>query len=370
MNTYSFSKNKVEFIAELRKEVKEYFENHKIQRFGNASIYAKTAFMLSLYLVPFVFILFGSITYVPLFIGAWFVMGVGMAGVGMVTMHDANHSSYSKNKGVNRWLANSLYLLGGYPPNWRYQHNTLHHGFTNVDGEDEDIAPPSFLRFSPHQPLKPVHKYQYLYAWFFYSLMTVSWITTKDFKRLAKYKKRNAILTNKNDYKQMLAEIWLSKVLYYAVFLILPIVFSPVSWYWVVTGFILMHMICGFILGIIFQTAHVVPSSEYPMPDENGKLDNNWAVHQLYTTSDFAPKSTVFSWFIGGLNYQIEHHLFPNISHVHYKKIAMLVQRNAEKHNIPYNSNKTFLSALWMHAKMLKQLGKKPYIESVNPIPA
>lgn len=360
MKAYSFSKNKIEFIAELRKEVKDYFEQNKIQRFGNANLIIQAVFMLTLYLGPLVIMSTGLITSVPLVLLGWFVVGLGMAGLGMDTMHDANHSSFSKSAGVNKWLGYSLYLLGGYPPNWRFQHNNLHHGFTNIDGQDEDIAPPSFLRFSPHQPLKKAHKYQYIYAWFFYSLMTVSWITTKDFKRLAKYKKMGAILTNKNDYKQMLREIIISKIGYYLVFLALPMVFIPVAWYWVLLGFVIMHLVCGFILGIVFQAAHVVPSSEYPMPDENGVMDNSWAVHQLYTTCDFAPKSRVLSWFIGGLNYQIEHHLFPNISHVHYKRISAIVQKIAKKHDLPYHSNRTFLSAIRMHAKMLKSLGEMP----------
>jgi linoleoyl-CoA desaturase len=124
-----------------------------------------------------------------------------------------------------------------------------------------------------------------------------------------------------------------------------------------VIGFVAMHFTSGLILSTIFQTAHVVPSSDFPMPDENSKLKTNWAAHQLYTTSDFAPNSRLFSWFIGGLNYQVEHHLFPNISHVHYKNIAGIVQEIAEKHGLPYYVNKTFLQAVYEHYKMLKWLG-------------
>lgn len=357
MSTYSFSKDKAEFISELRKAVKDYFDNNKVTHYGNISIYLKTILMFVFYLLPFVIMLTGTITFILWYILAWVVMGVGMAGIGMVIMHDANHLSYAKSKRFNRLLGSSLYLLGGYPVTWRYQHNTLHHGFTNIDGEDEDIAPPGFLRFSPHKPLKRAHKYQYIYAWFFYSLMTISWITTKDFKQLFRYKKMGAALTQKNNFTHMLLILILSKLMYYAVFLVLPLLLSPISWYWTLTGFVLMHMVCGFILGVVFQSAHVVPSSEYPLPDNKGKFENNWAIHQLHTTCDFAPNSRIFSWFIGGLNYQIEHHLFPNISHVHYRNISVLVKEYARKHNIPYHSNRTFLSALWMHTKMLKQLG-------------
>lgn len=137
-----------------------YFETNKIKRFGNASIVFKSIVMITIYLASFILMLTGVVASVPLVVLSWFAMGVGMAGVGVDTMHDANHYSFSKNKRINKWSSYSLYLLGGYPPNWRFQHNSLHHGFTNVDGQDEDIAPPGFLRFSPHQPLRKAHKYQ------------------------------------------------------------------------------------------------------------------------------------------------------------------------------------------------------------------
>ena len=120
----------------------------------------------------------------------------------------------------------------------------------------------------------------------------------------------------------------------------------------------LMHFTSGLILSTIFQTAHVVPTSQYPLPDTNNEISNNWAVHQLYTTSDFAPKSKVFSWLIGGLNYQVVHHLFPNISHVHYKNIVALVQETARKYQHPYHVNESFFKAVHQHLLMLKSLGK------------
>ena len=158
---------KPEFINELRETVKAYFETNKISKYGNANMIAKTVFMVALYLAPYMLMVLGVITSLPWIFLCWIVMGIGMAGVGMAIMHDANHGSYSKNKTINMLLSKSLYLLGGFPPNWQHQHNTLHHGFTNIEGHDDDIAPIGFLRFSPHRPLLKIHKFQYLYAWFF-----------------------------------------------------------------------------------------------------------------------------------------------------------------------------------------------------------
>lgn len=370
MNSIKYSKHKLEFAADLRKSVNDYFSNNNLQPHGSWKIYVKTFFMGLLYLAPFVLMISGLVSSLFLVFLCWFLMGLGMSGLGMVTMHDANHGSFSKNQNVNRFFGNSLYLLGGFPANWRYQHNTLHHGFTNIEGHDEDIAPPGILRFSPHRPLKKMHRYQYIYAWFFYSLMTISWIIAKDFKRFKKYREMGAKLSNKRKNNRLLVDMVFSKVMYYSVFLILPLVTIPVSWYWVIAGFLLMHFTSGLVLSSIFQTAHVVPTSEYPVPDGNGELDNNWTIHQLYTTSNYAPESTIFSWMVGGLNYQVEHHLFPNISHIHYKDISKIVQAKTKEYNLPYHVNKSFARAIWEHIKMLMLLGG--YIDSAKhsqPIP-
>jgi len=353
-----FSKENADFISELREKVKDYFNNNNTTRYGNTNLILKSVFMFTVYISPYTLMLSGLISNVVVTLICWLIMGVGMAGVGMVTMHDANHGSYSKSSKLNKILGSSLYLLGGYPPNWIHQHNTMHHGYTNIDGYDEDIAPAGILRFSPHKPLKKIHKYQYWYAFFFYGLMTVSWAVNKDYKQLFNNKNNGVKLSNSKSYRQMLAEVIVTKILYFSIFLITPMVILPFSWYWFLIGFLLMHFICGFILGIIFQTAHVMPTSKYPVPDKDGNIDNHWAIHQLLTTSDYSPKSRIFSWMIGGLNYQIEHHLFPNISHVHYRKISPLVKTTAKKYNLPYNVQNNFLMALVNHVKMLKALGQ------------
>lgn len=355
---FSISKNNAEFIVELRNKVKDYFEKNKLSKYGNGSIFLKSLLMISLYFTPYLLMLTGIYNTIFLILLNWAFMGLGLAGIGMVLMHDASHGSLSQRAAVNRWLGKSLYLLGGFPPNWRYQHNTLHHGYTNIEGHDEDISPAGILRFSPHTPLFRIHKYQHLYAWFFYSLMTLSWVTAKDFSRLYSYREMKAPLSSSKSYKRLFIELIISKAFYYLVFLVVPMLVIQVSWFWILLGFLIMHLVAGFTLSIIFQTAHVMPTSDFPLPDEEGRIDNNWAIHQLLTTSDYAPKSRIFSWLIGGLNYQIEHHLFPNISHVHYRKLSMLVKNTAQKYNLPYNVQPNFVAAVHSHIKMLKLLGR------------
>jgi linoleoyl-CoA desaturase len=348
-----------EFIQELRTRVAAYFEQRNLSKYGNANLVWKTVFMFSLYLMPYILMISGIIDSFAGVLACWIVIGMGKAGVGMAIMHDANHGTYSKNQNVNQWLGKTLYMLGGFPLNWQYQHNTMHHGYTNIEGQDEDIATGSYLRISPHRPLLKVHRYQYLYAWFLYGLMTLMWVTTKDFNQLNRYRKEGVSLSGSKSYAQLFRILFASKVLYYLAFLLVPMLVLPFAWYWTPVFFLTMHFVCGFILTVIFQTAHVVPTSEYPLPGENGTMENNWAVHQVLTTSDFAPSNRVLSWLIGGLNYQVEHHLFPNISHVHYPSIAGLVKETAEKYGLPYHVQPGFLVALREHGRMLWKLGRQ-----------
>lgn len=351
----------VEFYKTLQKRVRGYFKENNISRYGNFAMVFKSIFMVALYVVPFLLML--TVLENPwLIFLMWVIMGFGISGIGLSIMHDANHGAYSKRKWVNTFFGAFLNLAGGSHYMWRIQHNVLHHTYTNVTGMDEDIAPGKVMRFSPHEKRLPAHKYQHLYAWFLYGMMTIMWVTVKDFRQLMDYSKRGLTKTESDSVVKLWITIILSKILYYAVVLVLPLIFAPVPWYLTVIGFITMHYITGVILGMIFQPAHVVPSSNYPMPDESGNIKADWAVSQLLNTANFAPKSRLFSWFVGGLNFQIEHHLFPNVCHVHYKKLSKIVRKTAEEFNLPYNSEKTFVGALSSHAKMLKRLGTKDEI--------
>ena len=188
------------FFNTLRQRVDAYFKTNKISKQGNANMVIKTITMFSIYLVPYFIILFGGIQSGWLLLALCIVMGFGMAGIGLSIMHDANHGSYSKHPTVNKFLSYTICLVGGLPINWQVQHNVLHHTYTNVHDHDGDLDGPSFLRFSPHSPRKKVHKFQFLYAWFFYGLLTVAWSTSKDFIQLARYKKQEIRKTASTSY--------------------------------------------------------------------------------------------------------------------------------------------------------------------------
>jgi len=354
-----FNNSNRQFYTELKKRVDTYFKENKVSKNGNVSLYIKTAFMFLAYLVPYLLMVSNVFDNKLIWLLLSVLMGLSMAGIGLCVMHDANHGSYSKNVKFNKILGYiSINLVGGHSLNWRIQHNVIHHTYTNVHEHDEDIAPPGFMRFEPHAERKGIHKLQFLYAWFFYGMMTLMWSTTKDFKQIIRYSKKGYLKGANTTFKTELFVVICSKILYYG-YMLLPYFLvkemTILNW---LSGFLVMHYIAGLVLAMIFQPAHVVGETEFPLPTGEGNMENHWAEHQLRTTMNFATKNRVFSWLVGGLNFQVEHHLFPTISHVHYPKIAGIVESTAKEFNLPYKAQRTFVGALWSHEQMLWKLGR------------
>jgi linoleoyl-CoA desaturase len=360
-----FSAAQAEFYSTLVLRVNEHFKTRNISKNGNAGMFIKTAFMFLIYLIPYVLIITGIVTNIWWMLALCCLMGVAIGGIGLAVMHDANHGAYSSKPWVNRLLGLSLNVVGGNAFNWKVQHNVLHHTFTNIHDVDEDISPRGVLRLSPHGDWKRFHRFQHLYAWFFYGLMTLVWVLVKDYVRIQKYHKEGLLKKQKTTFWKEWVVLLSSKLAYAMYMFVIPALVLPLAWWQLLIGFIVMHYIAGFILAIIFQPAHVIDGSEYPLPDEHGKMDNSWAIHQLHTTTNFANESRVFSWYVGGLNYQVEHHLFPNICHVHYRDISKIVKATAQEFGLPYKSQRTFFGALVGHARMLKQLGVRPSVAAV-----
>lgn len=347
---------RTEFFNILRSRVNQYFTENNIAKTGDYRMVLKSVFMLSLYIVPFIIICCNMLPVWGTFL-CWIAMGFGMAGVGMSVMHDANHGAYSKNNFINNMISRTIYLLGGSKFTWRVQHNILHHTYTNIYGMDEDIHDKPILRLSPHGKLYNIHKYQHFYGWILYGLATFGWTLNKDFMQLSRYNKNGLTKGSGGRPAVEMIKLILSKVLYFAVIILLPALLTSYGFGYLLLGFLMMHFTAGIILTTIFQLAHVIEDMEHPMPTDDGAIENNWAIHQLQTTANFAKKNRILSWFVGGLNYQIEHHLFHNICHIHYRKIAPIVKRTALEFGIPYHEKFTFWQALASHVRMLKKIG-------------
>jgi len=361
-NTIRFSNiDKTKFFRTLNKRVNAYFKENNIKKTGNAKLFFKAFLMFSLFLAPLV-VLFtvdnlSGWTQILLMV----IIGVGMAGVGMNVMHDANHEVFSSKKWVNKLMGSSIYILAGNDYNWKVQHNVLHHTYTNIIGHDEDIDAGRIIRFSKNSKWIKAHKYQKYYAFLMYGLLTVNWAITTDFIQSARYLKRKLSYGEMPNPVTQWTKLIIGKILYYSLWIALPLYMGYSGWE-VLAGFMIMHYTAGMILSVTFQLAHVMPNTEMPLPDENGNMKNTWAIHQLYTTSNFAPNNWFVEFYTGGLNHQVEHHLFTQVSHIHYKKLAKIVKETALEFKLPYNEYATMFGAIKEHYNQLKELGKKPAV--------
>lgn len=352
-------KDSKQFFRTLNSRVNSYFKDNNIKRTGNWQLWFKTIIMFSIFLVPYFLIL-------TLDLPGWLqllftiVMGVGMAGVGMNVMHDGNHGSFSSKAWVNNLMGSSIYILAGNVYNWKVQHNVLHHTYTNVHGHDEDLDAGRILRFTKHAEWRWYHKFQHYYSILLYGLLTINWAITTDFLQMKRYMKRRLAYGKIPSAAKNWSTLVISKLIYISMWIVIPMLLLDMAWWKILIGFFIMHYTAGLILSVIFQLAHVMHEAEMPMPDDNGTLKNNWAIHQLKTTINFSPKNKIINWFTGGLNHQVEHHIFPNISHIHYGKIAQIVKKTAQEFNLPYNEYKTTRKAIIAHFKYLKLMGMNP----------
>ncbi|WP_338410443.1 acyl-CoA desaturase [uncultured Flavobacterium sp.] len=358
----TFSNNdSLKFFRTLNKRVNEYFKENKIKKTGNWKLHLKTVILFAIFLTPYFFIIALPSMHFGLFLLLSVIIGIGMAGIGMNVMHDGNHGAYSNKNWVNKFMGGSIYILAGNVYNWQVQHNVLHHTYTNIPGHDEDLDAGRVIRFTKSAKWEKFHKFQHLYSVFLYGLLTFNWSLTTDFKQMANYLKRNLSYGVAKSPKTLWTTLVISKIVYFSMWIVIPMIFG-ITWWKVFIGFFAMHYTAGLILSIVFQLAHIIDDTTNPSPNETGEIENTWAIHQLFTTVNFAPKNWVVNWYTGGLNHQVEHHLFPHISHVHYSKIAEIVKKTASECNLPYHEYKTMRSAIIAHFKHLKDLGQEPQL--------
>jgi len=350
-----------QFFRTLNKRVNDYFKENNLKKTGNWKLHLKTIIMFTLLFAPFIAIFFIPVS-IWIYLLASVVIGIGMAGVGMNVMHDGNHGSYSTKNWLNKIMGGSIYILAGNVYNWQVQHNVLHHTYTNIPGHDEDLDAGRVIRFTKDAKWYSFHKFQHYYSIFLYGLLTINWCLTTDFKQMGAYLKRKLSYGNTPNPKTLWTGLVISKIVYFNFWIVLPLIFGTAPWWVILLGFFVMHYTAGLILSVVFQLAHIIDDTINPSPNENGEMENTWAIHQLFTTVNFAPKNWIVNYYTGGLNHQIEHHIFPNISHIHYDKISEIVKQTAIECSLPYFEYKTMRSAVIAHFKHLKELGQKPQL--------
>lgn len=348
-------REKSQFYSTVKQRVEDYFVSNNIAKTGNVLMYFKIAFYLMLFFGSYALVLFSDLSG-AVKLALCIFHGMTAAFIGFNVCHDAIHGSLSKSPFVNKIFSYLFNVIGANAYVWSITHNVVHHTFTNIPGHDEDIeVAPGLLRMSPEHEIKPIQKYQHYYAFLLYSFASLSWVFRKDFVKF--FQKKIGNYDNSKYPQKELFNLIFFKAVYYALFLILPIVILPFAWWQVLLGFIVMHMAEGLVLGLVFQLAHVVEGTDFPISDDNGNIEEAWAVHQMQTTANFSKDSFLATWICGGLNMQVEHHLFPKICHIHYSSISDIVKKTASDFNVPYIENPTFLIALKSHYMMLRKFG-------------
>lgn len=357
MSKIIFNNSNNEFFISLKSAVDNYFSREQIKRTGDWRLFSKTVILVGSALLIYACLMLVNLP-VILALALAPVLGFILACIGFSVMHDANHGSYSPNTKLNDLIGLSANAMGASSYFWKQKHNIIHHTYTNVDGIDDDIAKSPIIRQCESQKWVPAHKVQHLYLVPVYALSSIFWIFFMDFTKYFSRKIYTTVAWKMSPKNHII--FWITKLWYAIAFIAIPIV----VWGWAgwLAGFLLLNISMGLTLSLVFQLAHVVENTEFehiPL-DTTKHIDTAWSEHQLKTTSNFAMGSKTISWFVGGLNYQIEHHLFPKVSHVHYPAISKIVQEKCREFNLPYNQYPTLGQALASHFRVMKQLGAQP----------
>ena len=351
--------HKSTFFATTRLRVETYFKENELSKHANRAMWGKAIFYLIGFFGLYLLIISNYFSLGAMF-GFTLLLGVFSALVGFNVCHDAIHGSFSANPRVNKAFGFLFNFIGASPYIWNISHNVVHHTYTNIPGHDEDIeVAPGLIRISEEEKVNKIQRFQHLYAFGLYSLASLSWVFRKDYVKF--FQKKIGEHPTDNHPKREYFNLFFFKAIYYFLFIVLPLLVLDVTWWQFIIGFVGMHLAEGLTMGLVFQLAHVVEGTDFPLPNEQGNIEEAWADHQMRTTANFATNNRLAGFLLGGLNRQIEHHLFPKVCHIHYPVISKIVKQTALEFDLPYIESPTFLAALKSHYRMLKKFGAEAY---------
>lgn len=343
------------FERDLRQRVNLYFkQGNGKSKAGDWRMYLKTAIILTSFATFYFLLVFvaGNIWQgLPLVV----LLGLTTAAIGFNISHDGGHRAYSESPWVNKAMAMTLDLVGGSSYIWFWKHSVIHHNYVNITDYDTDIDHGNIGRMSPYQEWHPYYRWQHIYLWFLYGLLAVKWEFVHDFK--------NVIAGRIGKHKIPRPKGWDlvifigGKAFFYTWALVIPLLYhSPLI---VLFFYFIGSLILGLTISVVFQLPHCVGEVDFSLPrQDNGEIENPWAVHQANATADYGWHSPFLSWFVGGLNFHLEHHLLPTICHVHYKGLSKIVVETCHDHGVKYRKHKSFWSGVAAHYRWLKKMGQ------------
>ncbi len=348
-----------DFQKTLNERVEAYLRDNNIKGRDLPAMYVKTAVALAWWLAAYLLLLLGHFP-AAVNIALCLVWALAIASVGFNVMHDANHGGYSNNPRINKLFSLSAEMLGMSGFRWRTKHNVWHHTYTNIAGLDDDVETFGLMRLTPRLPWKPLYRGQVWYFPVVYSLIAFDFIL-RDFMMMLFGKSDANHVYPKMNAKDKLT-FWGGKLFYFAIVFGFPMLVYP--WWQVLIGFVLVMLTVGLVMGVVFQLAHINGSAAFPEPVGTPQhIENEWAVHQVETTADFAPRNWLLNFYVGGLNYQIEHHLLPHVCHLNYPRLAPIVRATCEEFGIRYSCFTTWREAFAGHLRELQLLGSRPALE-------
>ena len=346
-------------MIELRRRVDAYFEKSGQSSRDCPQMYFKTATILAWFFAAYLLLILVATHWwsiLPLAV----VLGLAMAAVGFNIQHDAGHRAYSARSWINKMMSLTLDLVGGSSYLWDWKHNSIHHTYTNLSGYDDDINIGFLGRLAPDQKHYGFHRLQGLYLWLLYGFLAIKWHLVDDFYNIAVGRVGSHKIRRPRGFDLLI--FIAGKVVFFSMAFVIPMLLHPV---WaVLTVYAIAAFVSGVVLSVVFQLAHCVGEADFPMPvaTEKGesRVENSWAIHQVLTTANFARSNRVLSWFLGGLNFQVEHHLFHKICHIHYPALSKVVEQVCDEFGVRYNANTSFFSAVRSHFRWLVLMGRPP----------
>ncbi len=347
------------FGKEVQDKVHQFFKENNISEQADTAAYIRILVLFTLFFGIYFTVLFSGVSLTISFF-LCILMGMTMAGIGFGVGHDALHGSISKKPWVNNLLGFSFELLGANTYMWKLTHNSIHHTYTNIYPLDDDLDSTPLLRMSPYAKYKKFHRFQHWYAIPAYSLATLVWAISKDYTYFLK--KDLGPFKNKKHPKKEVFLLFFYKAIYYFLFIALPLMILPITVGQFIIGYLAMHLTTGIIIGVIFQLAHLVQETSHVLPTGKENFIDSWYIHQMHTTANFDCENKFLTFYVGGLNFQIEHHLFPRVCSTHYPMIRPIVKEVAKKYGVPYHENLTLITAIRSHVRTLKALSR-PIVE-------
>jgi linoleoyl-CoA desaturase len=349
-----------QFSVELRERVEAYFSSRNLSKRDVPAMYRKTFVIFAWCGLSYAGLLAASAAWQGIVLSI--SLGLAMAAIGFNIMHDGSHSAYSRRPWVNELMARSLDLLGGSAYFWRFKHLIAHHTYTNISGQDDDLALAKLGRLSPHAPWRRLFRFQHIYVWALYALLALEWQTTGEFRSLISGRRVGMTAVPFPGRREHLL-FWVGKVIFFGLAFAVPLLLHP--WRHVLACYAIAAVTLGFVLAVVFQLAHCVEEAHFEQPTvDDAVVNKEWAVHQAEATVDFAPHNRMVTWYVGGLNYQIEHHLFPGICHMHYPALAPVVEAVCRKYGVRHFSHPTLGAAVRSHMRWLRKMGCRPLGEA------